>query len=165
MELTVRADRLGFAEEMGVQFERLGTTRMLGRVLGALMVADPPEITAEDLAVFLQASRGSISQATRQLIQLGLIERINRTGVRRDYYRVRPNAWVEASRHRTDEIHAMQALFKRGLRTMHDASDEARLALEHSLRFMEFWERESQAVFARWESHREHGHGDSHPDL
>lgn len=165
METPVREDRLAFAEEVGVQFERLGTTRMLGRVLGALMVADPPEMTAEDLATFLKASRGSISQATRQLVQMGLIERINRTGVRRDYYRVRPNAWVEASRHKTAEIHAMQALFKRGLRAMHDASDEARAALDHALRFMEFWERESQAVYARWDSHREQDHGDSHPNV
>lgn len=157
--------RLTFAEEMGVEFEQLGSTRMLGRVLGALMVADPPETTAEELATFLQASRGSISQATRQLVQLGLIERINRTGVRRDFYRVRRNAWVEASRHKTSEIHAMQALFKRGLRAMEGASDEARLALTESLRFMEFWEKESQALFARWEAQSEQTNGDRHPDL
>ncbi len=158
-------ERLAFVEEFGVMFERMGSTRMLGRVWGALLVADPPEMTAEELAEFLQASRGSISQATRQLIEIGVVQRINKTGVRRDYFRVRPNAWRAAIHKEQEELLYMQQLFRRGLDAMAGSSDDARQALEESIRFTEFWQGEIASVFARWDEYSEktHGRGHHHP--
>jgi len=152
-------ERLAFVEDFGVMFERMGATRMLGRVWGALMVADPPEMTAEELAEFLQASRGSISQATRQLIEIGVVQRINRTGVRRDYFRVRRNAWKEAFRREQDSIAYLRELFRRGLDAMAGSSDEARQALEESIRFTEFWQAEMASIFARWDEYSGKNHG------
>ena len=152
-------ERLAFVEEFGVMFERMGSTRMLGRVWGALMVADPPEMTAEELAAFLRASRGSISQATRQLIEIGVVQRVSRTGVRRDYFRVRPNAWKEAFRREQESIAHMEQLFRRGLNAMAGGSDEARRALEESIRFTEFWQAEMASIFARWDEYTETHHG------
>jgi hypothetical protein len=53
----------------------------------ALVIADPPELSAEDLASGLQAS-----QATRMLVQAGPIEHRRRRGERSDYFRVKPGA-------------------------------------------------------------------------
>ncbi len=152
-------ERLAFVEDFGVMFERLGSTRMLGRVWGALMVADPPEMTADELAEVLKASRGSISQATRQLIELGVVQRINKAGIRRDFYKVRPHAWQEAVRREEHSVVAMQQLFKRGLAAMDGSSCEARRALEESIAFTEFWLGELGGIFARWEAHKERSHG------
>jgi DNA-binding transcriptional regulator GbsR (MarR family) len=152
-------DRLAFVEDFGIMFERLGSTRMLGRVWGALMVADPPEMTADELAEVLKASRGSISQATRQLIELGVVQRINKAGIRRDFYKIRPNAWQEAMRREEHSIVAMQQLFKRGLAAMEGTSCEARRPLEESIAFTEFWLTELGAIFERWEAHKEQSHG------
>ena len=153
------AERCAFVEDFGVMFERLGSTRMLGRVWGALMVADPPELTADELADFLKASRGSISQATRQLIEIGVVRRISKPGIRRDFYKIRPNAWQEAMRREEHSVVAMQQLFKRGLAAMEGSSCEARRALEESIAFTEFWLRELDAIFERWEAHKERSHG------
>ena len=65
---------------------------MMGGV-EALVLADPPELSAEDLASGLQASRNSISQGTRTLVHEGLIERRRRRGERSNYFRVKPSAW------------------------------------------------------------------------
>jgi DNA-binding transcriptional regulator GbsR (MarR family) len=63
-----------FIEELGMQFElEAAAPRMLGRVLGWLLVCDPPEQSAAELAERLQASKGSISTATRLLLRMGMI--------------------------------------------------------------------------------------------
>ncbi len=50
-------------------------TRMAGRMLGWLLICDPPHQSMNAIADVLQASKGSISTMTRLLIQLDLIER------------------------------------------------------------------------------------------
>jgi DNA-binding transcriptional regulator GbsR (MarR family) len=57
-----------YVEDFGLLLERFGLPRMVGRVLGVLLVSEAPEHSAEDLAGVLQASRGSISSATRTLV-------------------------------------------------------------------------------------------------
>ena len=66
-------ERRSYVEEFGLLFGQFGLSRMLGRVLGELMISDPPERSAGELAEALGASRGSISQTTRSLIQMGLV--------------------------------------------------------------------------------------------
>ena len=152
-------ERRAFVEDFGVMVERLGATRMLGRVWGALMVADPPEMTAEELARLLQASRGSISQATRQLVDLGIVQRFRKTGTRRDGFRIRPHAWQDAMRRSELSTVAMQQLFRRGLAAMAGSSPEARRPLEESLAFTEFWLKELAAIFDRWDACKERSRG------
>ena len=85
---------LQFAEEMGQFFEGGGLTRMAGRVWAMLLVMNEPYLSAADLRDALGASAGSISGATRSLLQLGLIERVNVRGERRDYFAPRRGAIV-----------------------------------------------------------------------
>jgi hypothetical protein len=85
-----------FVEELGVMLEMdVGAPRMVGRVLGWLLVCDPPEQSAAELTEALQASKGSISTATRVLLRLGYIERARFRGERFDRFRARPEAWDE----------------------------------------------------------------------
>ncbi len=43
-------ERGRYIEEFGLLFGQFGLSRMLGRVLGVLMISDPPERSAEELA-------------------------------------------------------------------------------------------------------------------
>ncbi|HLU34440.1 MAG TPA: MarR family transcriptional regulator [Thermomicrobiales bacterium] len=148
-------ERHAFVEEFGVMFEQMGSTRMLGRVWAALMVADPPEMTAEELADYLQASRGSISQATRQLISLGVVQRVSKPGVRRDYYRVPTNAWPRAYFTKMKAFDDIFALFQRGRDAMADASPEAQTPIKEALLFYEFWQKEVEHLLDRWHEFKE----------
>ncbi|MEJ2288705.1 MAG: MarR family transcriptional regulator, partial [Deinococcales bacterium] len=85
-----RQELLAFIEEIGLAIEGQGLPRMAGRVLGALLVADPPEQSADELVATLHASRSSVSTMTRLLEGAGLIERVSRPGDRKLYYRNRP---------------------------------------------------------------------------
>lgn len=143
-----------YVEDFGLLFDRFGLPRMVGRVLGALLVSNPPERTAEELADTLRASRGSISSSTRTLVALGLIQRVSRPGERRDYFRVRPNAWNEIMRREAATIRTFREIAERGLELMDSEGPEARRNLEEMRDFYSYWEREMPAVLERWQEER-----------
>src|SRR3954451_24333058 len=76
----------GFVDEMGQYLSSVGMTPMSGRTLAWLLICDPVEQTAADLADELHASRGAISGAVRQLETVGVVGRSRRRGDRREYY-------------------------------------------------------------------------------
>jgi len=144
-------DRLDYVEEFGMSFEQHGLPRMVGRVLGTLLVSDPPERSAEELAEELRASRGSISSATRTLVQMGLVQRFSRPGERRDRFRVRPGAWRELMRRESASLRAFREMAERGLELMGAADPDAKRGLEEMRDLYVFWERELPALLDRYE--------------
>lgn len=144
-------ERETFVEEFGLLFGQFGLSRMLGRALGVLMISDPPERSAGELVEELGASRGSISQTTRSLIQMGLVERWSRPGVRRDYFRIKPGAWHEIMRREMESLSAFRKTAERGLDLLDSEDPRARRSLEEMRDFYTYWEREMPAVLARWE--------------
>ena len=142
---------------------RLFLFSLLASAMQAVYPQDPPhpghdhpseEHSAEELADLLRASRGSISSATRTLVQTGLVQRVSRPGERRDYFRVKPGAWNELMRERMAQVYALREMAERGLNVL-DAGDsgepEARRGLEEMRDFYAYWERELPAVLERWE--------------
>lgn len=144
-------ERRHFIEDFGTFFEELGGGRMVGRVLGLLMVADPPEQSAEEIATALHASRGSVSQATRVLVQLGMVRRFNRPGERRDSFELRADAFTEATRRRGQEIDRLAAMFARA----QDLTRDRRAHLDETVVFLRFWRQRFDQMFHDWEVERE----------
>lgn len=147
--------KLAYIEEIGLALEAQGLPRMAGRVLGALLVADPPEQSAEELAATLRASRGSISTMTRLLEGPGIIERIARPGERKVYYRNRPDAWYNATQNRLGAMSGMRTLAARGLELLTGASPDVRLGLADMHEFYAFWEHEIPVILRDWQAQRE----------
>jgi len=129
-----------FVEEFGMLLElEAGTPRMVGRVLGWLLVCDPPEQSAAELAEWLQASKGSISTSTRVLLRLGFIERVRTRGERFDRFVARPAAWDEFF-WRTEQFMEPRRVLRLGIEALGDAPPERRARLE-----------ELDALYAWWE--------------
>lgn len=105
-----------FVEEVGILFEDFRMPRMAGRIVGRLLLSVPAEQSSEELADYLDASKGSISTATRQLIDLGLVERVGMPGERRGYFRVRPGGWERLIVARLRGYEEMHLVAERGLR-------------------------------------------------
>src|SRR5215211_7951814 len=144
-------ERRRYVEEFGLLFGQFGLSRMFGRVLGVLMISDPPERSAEELAEELGASRGSISQTTRSLIQMGLVQRWSRPGERRDYFRIKPGAWHEIMRREMEALGSFRKTAERGLELLGSKDPDARRSLEEMRDFYAYWEKEMPAVLERWE--------------
>ncbi len=141
-----------FVEEAGLSFEMVGLPRMAGRIFGWLLISNPPHQSPAELVEVLQASKGSISTMTRLLAQIGLIERISLPGQRRDYFRIRPNAWSQLTRQRLIQITAFRRLAEQGL-SLIQAEDPALLKRLEEMRDMHaFLEQEMPQMLERWEN-------------
>jgi DNA-binding transcriptional regulator GbsR (MarR family) len=152
MEERLQTKDRQFAEEVGIVFEQTGMPRMAGRILGWLLISDPPHQSTEQITKALMASKGSISTMTRLLIQLGLIERISLPGVRHDYFRLRSDAWQHmVGRGLTEEIKMVRQLAERGLTLLGEKTPVTRAWLEEMLDVYTFLEKEFPALLNRWE--------------
>jgi DNA-binding transcriptional regulator GbsR (MarR family) len=135
-----------FVEELGMLIElEAGAPRMVGRALGWLLVSDPSDQSAAELAHSLQASKGSISTATRVLLRMGLIERVRRRGERFDRFRAQPEAWDELL-WRQDQFSAPRRVMQLGLEALADEPAERRAALEEMDALYAWWERRIPAL-------------------
>lgn len=140
-----------FIEESGILFEMVGLPRMAGRIFGWLLISDPPYQSPGELAEVLQASKGSISTITRLLMQIGLIERMSLPGQRRDYFRIKPDAWSQLTRQRMAQITAFRQLAERGLQLMTGQEAERQQRLEEMRDMHAFCEQELPKMLERWE--------------
>jgi DNA-binding transcriptional regulator GbsR (MarR family) len=85
--------RLRFVEDFGGLVLVYGTPRAVMRVLGWMVVCDPPEQTAQEIQDRLTLSAGSVSSAVRTLGEAGMLERVARPGDRHIYYRLCAHGW------------------------------------------------------------------------
>jgi DNA-binding transcriptional regulator GbsR (MarR family) len=144
-----------FVEEVGLLFELSGMPRMAGRILGWLLIAEPPHQSLSQLAEALQASKGSISTMSRLLIQAGIVDRISLPGDRRDYFCIKLGAWTELIQQKTAQIKAVREIAERGLGLLEGEPDERRQRLEEMRNFHAFFEGELPRLVQRWERERE----------
>lgn len=140
-----------FIETVGISFELVGLPRMAGRILGWLLISNPPYQSPGELADVLQASKGSISTMTRLLTQLGLIERTSLPGQRRDYLRIKPNAWAELTKQRITQIATFREIAAQGLKLLDDSPPQLRQRLEEMHDVHAFLEQELPLMMKRWE--------------
>jgi len=139
-----------FVEGIGELFAGMGQQRIAGRLLGWLLVCDPPHQSADELARVIGASKASISITVRLLIAAGMVERIGVPGQRRAHYRLRPTCWTTDVREKLGRITAMRAVAEQGLRALAGAPRERRRRLQDMRDFYAFFEREFPALIERW---------------
>lgn len=99
-----------FVEQVGRFWESWGQPRTAGRMLGWLMICDPPEQSSAELLEALGASVGSVSTTTRQLVQIGMVDRVTFPGNRASYFRLHEHAWIQVMQARLDGIRGLHQL-------------------------------------------------------
>jgi DNA-binding transcriptional regulator GbsR (MarR family) len=139
-----------YADEVGLFFEDQGLPRMPGRILGWLMVCDPPHQSALELAEAVQASRGAISMAVRMLQGAGAVERHTVAGTRRVYYRMRPGFWLREAEEKAKLAGEWRKLTGRGLELMSGHSAESRHRVQEAHDMYAFLEEEYGRIKDRW---------------
>jgi DNA-binding transcriptional regulator GbsR (MarR family) len=146
-----------FVEEMGQYLAGLGMTPMAGRMWGWLLICDPPEQTAADIAEALNASRGAISGTARILSNAGMIRRSRRRGDRREYFSAPPEALDSLLGSAAAIYHHMRAIAERGLHAIADRPAESKARLQEFYDVMGFVEREVPRVIAQFLRERSEG--------
>jgi DNA-binding transcriptional regulator GbsR (MarR family) len=123
---------LHFIEDIGLYFEQMGLPRMAGRILGALLISDPPSQSITDLGDRLHASKSSISIMARLLMERGLIERVASPIPRRDYYRFKPGGWSIYMRQWLGLMSGLHQITERGLALMAGKPDPLKQRLQEA---------------------------------
>jgi DNA-binding transcriptional regulator GbsR (MarR family) len=129
-----------------------GLSPMTGRVFAWLLVCEPAEQTASQLAEALDASRGSISGATTMLVGLGLVDRLHVRGERADRFRLRPDAWDNQIR--DPGTAAARALVAQGLEALAGEPAARRMRLEEMDAMYAWYEARMPALLEEWREYK-----------
>jgi DNA-binding transcriptional regulator GbsR (MarR family) len=144
-----------FVEEMGQFLGSLGMTPMSGRMWGWLLICDPAEQTAADIASALHASRGAISGTARILATAGLVRRTTRPGDRREYFSAPAEALDSMLASAGALYRQMREIAERGLVATAERPAEARARLQEFHDVMAFVEHEVPRVVRAFLDERE----------
>jgi DNA-binding transcriptional regulator GbsR (MarR family) len=143
---------LEFVERVAQRLAQSGLPRMAGRMWAWLMICEPPEQTAGDVATHLRASRGSISGTARLLETAGLISRITKPGDRREWFRVPPSGMVGMMALQQPVLSAYRQLMDEGLELLRDRPASSRERLRETRQLYAFFEREYPLLLARFQA-------------
>lgn len=95
-----REELLQWVERVTAYLTRDGFPPIAGRILGWLLICDPPEQSAAEIAAAIGASRASLTTNMQVLMVMGVVSRHSRPGERTAYYRVEDEAWERLVRQR-----------------------------------------------------------------
>ena len=141
-------------EDFGILYGKWGLPRMVGRILGWLLICDPPHQTAAQLAEAVGASKGSISTSVHMLEKSLLVEKIGIPGERSLFYRIRRESWAELMKAKIGAMIEMRKLAERGLAIIPLENEELRTRLTEMRDFYKFFELALPAIIERYEIER-----------
>jgi DNA-binding transcriptional regulator GbsR (MarR family) len=93
MELAEAREK--FIEAWGKLGSEWGINRTMAQV-HALLLISPEALTTEEIMAELSISRGNANMTVRDLIDWGLVEKMHKTGERKEYFYAEKDTWVIA---------------------------------------------------------------------
>ncbi len=123
-------EQAAFVEAMGQYMGGYKLTPVAGRLWAWLLICEPQEQTAGELAEALQASRGAISGAAAFLSTVGMIRRSRRRGDRREYFSAPPGTFNAILRNAGAAYQRLAEITQAGLGAMAGRPPAARARLE-----------------------------------
>lgn len=121
-----------FVEDISLYFEQMGLPRTAGRVLGVLLICDPPAQSLTDLCELLQSSKSSVSTTTRLLTEMGLIERVPSPVPRQVYFQFKPGGWMVFIRQRLRLWASLHQIAEQGLELLQACDPALRERLQEA---------------------------------
>ena len=150
-----RDEEITFADHVGRFYaRRYAFPPMVGRVLGYLLVCDPPEQSIAELSEALLASRSAITGALDVLERLHSIQRSRAAGERMDRVRLDFGS-AESRGFDVTEYEELGDLAREGLEVLKDAPLERRADALEMAAFADFLVERTRLMKEEWETHRD----------
>ncbi len=144
-----------FTEEFGLMGERSGMPRMVARLLGWLLICDPPSQSSAEIASALGVSRASVSIATRLLEAGGLIRRKAMPGSRSYRFEIVPSAFMDLPA--AERFREWREIAERGLDLLDNPEGERGARLRAARDFYAYVEREVPKLIERFRAEQQGG--------
>ena len=141
----------GFAHLMAAQ---RGMPLVGGRIFAYLLVCEPAEQTAAQIAEGVGATLGTVSSMTRLLLSARLIERVRRRGERSAVYLIAPDAMGSITRATLEATRFARQMTDRGLTLMADRTPAARARLQDLREVYLIFEESIPPLLESWEKRR-----------
>ena len=151
-----------FAEEFGVIGERVGMPRMVARLLGWMLICQPPTQSIAELSEALGVSRASISIATRLLQASGLLRRVAEPGARSYRFEVDPGFFA-GQFNAANPFGLLRAVLDHGVAVAGGEGDPRAARLREARDFYAFVERAVPEAIERYVAQRRTPGGGSRP--
>lgn len=139
-------------EEIGVAFDKTGMAPMIGRVLGFLLLAEPPHQTFYTIQEFLGASKSSISHALNTLMFKGIVEYITFSGDRKRHFKLNAENWLEQAKCKMADFSEVDRVILEALKLRDpNKHKEFNEGLSKIFDFHLFMAKEMPKLFEKWE--------------
>lgn len=138
--------KLEFVDRFSLKIEESGRPRIYGQILAWLLICDPPHQSFPDLMQTLNISKASVSNTTRQLIEMGFIEKVRISGERQIYFRIKENSLYDTVQREIQIILSMKDIVNQGLNIARNDSKTNVQRLEQAAGFYEFLAKELPRV-------------------
>jgi DNA-binding transcriptional regulator GbsR (MarR family) len=150
-----RDEEITFADHVGRFYaRRYAFPPMVGRVLGYLLVCEPPAQSIAELSEALLASRSAITGALDVLERLHAIVRSRAAGERMDRVRLDFSS-AEARGFDITEYQELGDLAREGLQVLEDAPAERKADALEMAAFADFLVEQTRRLQREWEAHRD----------
>ena len=150
-----RDEEITFADHVGRFYaRRYGFPPMVGRVLGYLLVCEPPQQSIAELSEALLASRSAITGALDVLERLHSIQRSRAAGERMDRVRLDFSS-AESRGFDIAEYQELGDLAREGLEVLKDAPPERKADALQMAAFADFLVEQIRRTQQEWEAHRD----------
>ena len=149
--------RSNLVEEMGLVWTELGEPRMQGRVLGYLMLSNAPYVSSAELAEALHASTGSISAATKVLVDEGFIKRVGIAGQRSFFFKAEDDVWGAFLATEARYLRRRQLFAERALEALGPEDDRPRTRFLNMRDYHEWLAEHRHETHAAWARYKGRG--------
>ncbi len=139
-----------FVEAVAVFWESQGVPRIAGRILGLLLICDPPYRSPAQLTEELGVSKGSVSAMIRLLVASQTLEVVPVPGDRATYYQLSPASIEQKLERRLTAMVQFADIAEQGLELLDGTPPERRERLQKVADLYRFLRRELPLLLERW---------------
>ncbi len=133
--------------------EQVGMPRMVARLLGWMLICEPPRQSIADLGRALGVSRASISIATRLLLASGLIRRVAEPGSRSYVFEIEP-AFFAGQFNAANPFGLLRQVLDRGVEVAGGEAEPRAARLREARDFYAFVEQAVPEAIERYRAQR-----------
>lgn len=139
-------------EKIGVAMEKGGLQPAVGRVLGYLMVSDPPYKTFDEIQGYLGISKSAVSNALNGLMSKEMVDYITMPGDRKRYFQLAQAGMISHMKKKIGLHSALPELLRTVVHARSNKYPEFNRSLLETCEFLSFMEKEINAAIEKWET-------------
>lgn len=143
-------DKRAYILEFGLFFEKLGTGRISGLILGYILISDRPEVSFNELVDQLVVSKASVHNNLKMLEQAGFIKSLSFKGDRKTYYRIAARDMGEMTVRRMGMTVLFVELMNRGYALKENKQDDAAYFLQDTAGFYLWLSKQMPLLLNEW---------------